>query len=222
MFRVKICGITSVDDALLAADAGADAIGLNFFAESPRFCKLELANCIAAATPRSVCKVGVFVNATAKEIRRVAVAVGLDLVQLHGDEPPELLCEIRPLAVMRAFRAGGDISTIGEYLRACYPLMCMPRMMLVDASQPGQYGGTGQTLDWEALDYYWCEFGGMPLVLAGGLTPANVAAAIAAVRPWAVDVASGVESSPGKKSAALVREFVAEARSALAQAAVRK
>jgi phosphoribosylanthranilate isomerase len=222
MFRVKICGITSVDDARMAADAGADAIGLNFYQGSPRFCPLDEAAAIAAAVPASVCKVGVFVNATSHEIRQAAATVGLELIQLHGDEPPELLREIRPLPVMRAFRMGDALPAIDDYLRACHRLMCVPRMLLVDAAQQGQYGGTGKTLDWQSLDKNRAAFCGMPLVLAGGLNPANVAAAIAAVRPWGVDVASGVESSPGKKSKELTREFVVAAKAALARAAVQK
>lgn len=222
MFRVKICGITGVDDALIAADAGADAIGLNFYARSPRHCGAEVAKAIAAAMPAGVLKVGVFVNATAEEIRHTVDVVGLDLVQLHGDEPPELLRALRPLAVVRAFRLGDDPSVVSGYLRCCHRLMCVPRMVLIDALRPGKYGGTGATLDWEAVDKNRHHFGGLPLVLAGGLTAANVAEAIAAVRPWAVDTASGVETGPGKKSEALVRKFVAAAKAALARAATRK
>jgi phosphoribosylanthranilate isomerase len=222
MFRVKICGITSIDDALVAADAGAGAIGLNFYSASPRYCPLETAKAIAAAVPAGVCKVGVFVDATADEIRRAAELVGLDLVQLHGDEPAELLRAVRPLAVMRAFRAGSDFSAVGDYLRACHVLRCLPRMVLIDAMHGDQYGGTGTTFDWHLLDTNRFDLLGIPLVLAGGLNPTNVAQAISIARPWAVDVASGVELSPGKKSPQLVRDFVAAAKAALAQAATRK
>ena len=222
MFRVKICGITSVDDALVAADAGADAIGLNFYSASPRYCSLETATAIAAAVPAGVCKVGVFVDAGADEIRDAAELIGLDLVQVHGDEPPELLRAIRPLAAMRAFRVGSDLSAVGEYLRACHALRCLPRMVLVDAMHGQMVGGTGKTIDWQVLDNNRFELLGIPLVLAGGLNPANVAQAVAIARPWAVDVASGVELSPGKKSPQLVRDFVVVAKAALAQAATRK
>jgi phosphoribosylanthranilate isomerase len=221
MFRVKICGITSVDDALAATAAGADAIGLNFYSGSPRYCPPEQAKAIAAAVP-DVCKVGVFVNASAGEICQIAESVRLDLVQLHGDETPELMRAIRPLGIVRAFRVSDDLSSISEYLRQCHALMCVPRMLLVDAAKAGQYGGTGATLDWTWIGKNRAHFGGLPLVLAGGLNPKNVGAAIEAVRPWGVDTASGVETSPGQKSPALVREFVAAAREALARAAVRK
>jgi len=222
MFRVKICGITSVEDAQLAAAAGADAIGLNFYSGSPRFCPAEQAKAISAAVGPRVCKVGVFVNASADEIRQVVESVQLDLVQLHGDETPELLRSIRPLGVVRAFRVSDDLSTASEYLRQCHALMCVPRMVLVDAARAGQYGGTGATLDWNWLGKNRVHLGGLPLVLAGGLNAENVAAAVEAVRPWGVDTASGVESSPGRKSPERVRQFVAAARVALAAAAVRK
>ena len=218
MFRIKICGITNVLDGLAAADAGADAIGLNCYAGSPRFCPIEEARTIAGAVPRSMVKVGVFVNAPADEIRAVAEAIGLDLVQLHGDEPPELLRDVRPLAVMKAFRLAEDFSQVGEYLRQCHGLMCVPRMVLVDAFGGAQYGGTGTPLDWQALRAARDEFAGVPLVLAGGLNPSNVGEAIATVHPWAVDVASGVEQSAGKKSAQRVRAFVQSAKEAFSPA----
>jgi phosphoribosylanthranilate isomerase len=221
MFRVKICGITSVEDAQTAAAAGADAIGLNFHSGSPRYCPPDRAQAIAAAVP-GVCRVGVFVNASADEIRQIAENVRLDLVQLHGDETPELLRSIRPLGIVRAFRVSDDLSSVSEYLRQCHALMCVPRMLLVDAAKTGQYGGTGATLDWNWLGKNRVHLGGLPLVLAGGLNAENVATAVETVRPWAVDTASGVESSPGRKSPERVRQFVAAARAALAAAAVRK
>jgi phosphoribosylanthranilate isomerase len=222
MFRVKICGITSVDDARIVVSAGADAIGLNFYSGSKRYCAADTALQIVAALPPGVCKVGVFVNASGDEIRETARRLSLNLAQLHGDEPPELLRELRPLPVMRAFRVGADLSAVDEYLRACHTLRCLPRMVLVDAAQSGQFGGTGVTLDWRALAAGRRHLRELPLVLAGGLNPSNVAGAIAEVRPWAVDTASGVESAPGKKSDSLVREFVASARDALARAAVKR
>ena len=219
MFRVKICGITSIADALAAVDAGADAIGLNFSSASPRACDVASARAIAAALPEHVIKVGVFVNAPAEEIRRTVAEVGLNLVQLHGDEPPTLLHQIKPQAVMRVFRVAGDFAMVDDYLQACHRLACMPRMVLVDALCPGQFGGTGQKVDWGAAAAARHHFRGLPLVLAGGLNPTNVAAAIAAVRPWGVDTASGVETAPGRKSAELVRAFVAEAKAAMARVA---
>ena len=222
MFRVKICGITNIPDARVAVEAGADAIGLNFYRASPRFCQIEQARTISQAVPQAVRKIGVFVNASPAEILATFDAVGLDAVQLHGDEPPELLRDLRGLAVIRAFRVGRDLSPIGGYLQACHRLACVPRMVLVDTLKPGQYGGTGALLDWGVLQENRRVFQGMPLVLAGGLKPSNVVAAIAAVRPWAVDTASGVESGPGKKSASLMREFVEAAQAGFMQLRARK
>ncbi len=217
MFRVKICGITNRVDAQRVADAGADAIGLNFYAGSPRCCPADDAVKIAQVVPPHVVKVGVFVDSTADEIRRICRQVGLDLVQLHGDQPPEFLQALRPLPVMKAFRLDGDFDEITAYLRACHRLMCVPRLLLVDAHRPGQFGGTGETVDWKALAEHRRALVGLPLVLAGGLNPQNVADAIDAVRPWGVDTASGVEDNPGKKSGKLVEQFVAAAQRALAK-----
>ena len=215
MFRVKICGVTSPADALMACEAGADAIGINFYSASPRFCAPEVAQQIAASIPPGVCRVGVFVNASANEIRELAARVPLDLVQLHGDESPEFARSIRPLPYAKALGVGSDLQPIATYLAGCHRLNAMPRMLLVDAVRKGQFGGTGQTIDWDLLRQNRQQLRGVPLVLAGGLKPDNVAQAIAAVRPWAVDVASGVESAPGKKSAELVRQFVEAAKVAL-------
>lgn len=217
MFRVKICGITTAADARAAREAGADAIGINFYAKSPRCCTLEQARDVATAVGAGVCRVGVFVNATPEEIRRAAAAVPLDLVQLHGDETPEAIRELRPLPVMRVFRLQAEPAAVTSYLDACHRLRAWPRMALVDAARAGEYGGTGQTLDWPLLAAQRAAWRGLPLVLAGGLTADNVAEAIAAVRPWAVDVASGVEESPGRKSPELVARFVAAAREAFAK-----
>jgi phosphoribosylanthranilate isomerase len=220
MFRVKICGITNLPDARIAADAGADAIGLNFCASSPRYCPLDRAREIAAALPSGVCKVGVFVDAPAEEIRRAARSLPLDLVQLHGHEPPEFLHEIRALPILRAW-ANDDLAEIGQYLADCHRRIAMPRMVLIDARHGGQFGGTGTTFDWNLLVENRPRLCGLPLVLAGGLTPENVDEAIQRVRPWAVDVAGGVESAPGAKSPELVRSFVAAARQAFQRLATR-
>jgi phosphoribosylanthranilate isomerase len=211
MFRVKICGVTEIADALTAAGAGADAIGLNFYSKSRRHCSLDKARPIADALPRHIRKVGVFVNATAETIRAAAAGLQLDAVQLHGDEPPEFLRELRPLAVIKAFRLANDFSSVAQYLRQCHGLGCLPRMVLVDAHSDSEYGGTGTTGDWKLLKKHRREFAGVPLVLAGGLAPHNVVTAIEEVRPWAVDTASGVEDAPGKKSPEKVRAFVAAA-----------
>lgn len=214
MFRIKICGITTPADAQSAVAAGADAIGLNFFAASPRRVSLEQARPIVAAVGDRACKVGLFVNHSAAEICQRYDELGLDLVQLHGDEPAELLAALAGRPVMRAFRSGGDFRAVAAYLARCGELRCLPRLVLVDALSAGRYGGTGVTADWQAIAEHRTSFGEVPLVLAGGLRPDNVAQAIAAVRPDAVDTASGVESSPGVKSPELVRAFVDAARKA--------
>ncbi len=218
MFRVKICGITTADDARAVAAAGADAIGLNFFQKSPRFLPLEAARAVVDAVPAGVVKVGLFVNSTAREIVAAHDRFGLHLVQLHGDEPPEFLKELRRLPVMRAFRMGDEgLPPILHYLERCRELDCLPRLVLIDAFREGCFGGTGATANWTIARQYPVAAWHPPLVLAGGLTPDNVAGAITEARPRAVDTASGVESTPGRKDAALVKRFVESATVALAQ-----
>ncbi len=216
MFHIKICGITSVDDARLVASAGADAIGLNFYAQSPRCIRRDDAEQIVEVLPADVVKVGVFVNASRDEVRRTFDDLGLDLAQLHGDEPPEFLAELEGRPVMRAFRCRQTgLAPVYAYLDRCRELGCLPHMILIDSYKEGIFGGTGETADWSELARY-ASIGGHPerppLVLAGGLRPDNVAQAIRMVRPRAVDTASGVESSPGRKDPDLVRAFVEAAR----------
>ncbi|NLY00148.1 MAG: phosphoribosylanthranilate isomerase [Rhodopirellula sp.] len=215
MFRVKICGITTVEGALSVARADADAIGLNFFAKSPRYVSEDRARAIAEAIPAGVIKVGLFVNAPATDVCRTFDRLRLDLVQLHGDEPPEYLLDLGPHPVIRAFRLAGDgLGPVLEYLDECRRLGASPRYVLIDSFRKGQYGGTGEKADWTTAARY-CEASGFPpLVLAGGLTSKNVAEAIRAVCPMAVDTASGVESSPGRKDTHLVAQFVQAARRA--------
>ncbi|MCY2993248.1 MAG: phosphoribosylanthranilate isomerase [Planctomycetota bacterium] len=222
LFRIKICGITSVADAILAAESGADAVGLNFFPRSPRCVSPELARSIARALPPSVRKVGVFVNSPAEDVLRTAESVGLDLLQVHGDETPEDLCRLGSWPLLRAFRL--DSSGLGPvlgYLDHGRELGRLPEAILVDAFRPGAYGGTGTVADWKLVRDLGSRLAELPVVLAGGLTPANVAAAIAAAAPAAVDTASGVESSPGHKEAVLVRQFVQRALAAFAQSTAR-
>jgi phosphoribosylanthranilate isomerase len=214
MFSIKICGITSVADALTVARAGADAIGLNFYAQSPRCVDPTIARQIVEVLPGSVQKVGLFVNAPAAEVCRAFDELGLDLIQLHGDEPPEFLAQLGPRPVMRAFRLGPSSVDPLKYLDDCRQLGCLPRMMLMDAYVAGQYGGTGGKCDWTIVGRYSAAVGYPPLVLAGGLTPQDVAEAIHTVRPAAVDTASGVESSPGCKDPARVEAFVRAAQAA--------
>lgn len=214
-FTIKICGVTTPADAKMAVDAGADAIGLNFYSSSKRFVTYDQAKQIAAAIPTSATKVGVFVNASLDEIAAAISAAAIDLVQLHGDEPPEFLAKIHH-PVMRALRWTGDGQrSIDEYLTRCEALNCPPHMVLIDSHTAGQFGGTGETADWNSIaDWHKQRSNSIRLVLAGGLTPQNVGAAISTVRPSAVDTASGVESSLGHKDSVLVQAFIAAARRA--------
>jgi len=216
MFRIKICGITHLDDARAAARAGADAVGLNFYPRSPRYLPDDDARNLVAALPAGLLKVGLFVNSPAREIARRFDELPLDLIQLHGDEPPESLPELAGRPVLKAFRVGpGGLQAVLAYLERCRALNALPAGVLFDAATAGQYGGTGRTTDWNAARDYAAMPGLPPLVLAGGLTPENVAEAVRTVRPAAVDVAGGVESSPGRKDPAALAAFVRAARAAL-------
>jgi phosphoribosylanthranilate isomerase len=198
---VKICGVRREEDALAAAEAGADAIGINFARESPRYLAPGAARQVAEAVRGRLSVVGVFVNATSEEIRRVDAQVGLDRIQLHGEEPPSLLAEFAPRAY-KAFRIARreDLSALAVYGGPFY---------LLDAHTPLARGGTGVVGDW-SLAREAARFG--KIVVAGGLTPETVAAAIRAAEPFGVDVASGVESAPGVKDARRIAAFVAAAR----------
>ncbi len=219
MFRIKICGITNVNDALAAVEAGADAIGLNFYEGSKRFVNTETARQIVAAVGERAEPVGVFVNASAECISEVCDGTALRVIQLHGErlDSVELISGIRDpsITIIHAHSFGP------RGMEAVYEDMfdasgSAADAVLVDAAAPGMYGGTGRTIDWNRLVNYEASIGRIPLILAGGLTPENVAEAIRTVQPHGVDVASGVESSPGKKDAAKVRDFVAAARAAFA------
>jgi phosphoribosylanthranilate isomerase len=216
MFRIKICGITCVEDALATARAGADAIGLNFYPRSPRYVAVEAARQIMAVLPTEMVAVGLFVNTPSSDVCRLCDELQLDLIQLHGDEPPEYLALLGARPIMRAFRVGADgLQPVLAYLDRCRELAAMPRLTLLDSPAGAKFGGTGQTGDWSAAAEYAqhaAEANLPALVLAGGLTPENVAAAIQAVHPAAVDVATGVESSPGRKDPAVVEAFVQAAR----------
>lgn len=204
MVRVKICGITSVADALTCVEAGADALGLNFWSGSVRRVAESEAQAIAAAVRSRALLVGVFVDAPEPEIVRLRDSLGLGCVQLHGDEPPALLTRLLPHAYKALRVRGADIQD--ELAR--YP----GEYVLLDAYVKGMPGGTGATFDWSlARDVARSR----KLTLAGGLTPDNVADAVRAVRPFCVDVASGVESAPGVKDRALVQAFVERAKQAL-------
>ena len=200
--RVKICGVTRPEDALEAARLGADALGFNFWPGSSRCVTAAAAQAMVQRLPPFVTPVGVFVNQPEEEMRRIAGESGVRVLQLHGEEPPEL-CTRLPLPVVKAVRVESARSL--EALRA-YSVAAF----LLDAPSAG-YGGSGATFDW-SLAAGLTGLG--PLVLAGGLTPENVAAAVRVVRPYAVDVSSGVESAPGVKDAARMARFIAAARGA--------
>jgi phosphoribosylanthranilate isomerase len=192
--RVKVCGITRLEDARLAAALGAAAVGFNFWSQSPRCIAPARARRIGEALPAQVDKVGVFVNATLSEIERVAAEAKLSAIQLHGEESPALARALA-LPVLRAFRRRGQ-GAEPEMLR--YPCAAV----LLDASVPAAYGGTGQLADWELAGRVARS---RRLILAGGLTPQNLVAAVTSVRPYGVDLNSGVELSPGRKDPDLLR-----------------
>ncbi len=233
MFQIKICGVTTAGDARLVADSGADAIGLNFVVGSPRRLTADAARAVAAAIPRDILRVGVFAGLPASDMLRMAETVGLDAIQLHGHldpastsayDPPERCGELAGLRVIRAVRlddpaVGGDpFATARRWIVAAQAAGAAPAAALVDAAaargtEAGRLGGTGERVNWAAVAA--AAPLGLPLVLAGGLTPANVAEAIAATGVRAVDTASGVESAPGVKDPETLRAFVTAARRAL-------
>ncbi len=211
--KVKICGLTEVANARACAEAGADWIGLNFHPASPRSISVERGAEIAAALHGKANPVGLFVNRPFDEVAETILAVGsMDTIQLHGDEPPEYLLDCAKfklrLRVVRAFRLSdaASVDRMIAYLARAEQLGCPPHAILVDAHVPGKPGGTGRSIPREILDRLPAH---PRLILAGGLTPENVAERVALVRPWMVDVASGVESSPGVKDLARVSDFVA-------------
>jgi phosphoribosylanthranilate isomerase len=215
VFHIKICGITNVEDARTAAEAGADAVGLNFYPASPRYVSPETARRIAQSLPKGIVRAGVFVNAAVEEMCRLFEQVPLDVIQLHGDEPPEMIRQLGGRPAIKAFHLkSNSLQPVREYLERCRELAAMPRMVLLDSQTADLYGGTGKTCDWSTARQYIHEIQSPPLILAGGLRAENVAEAIRAVRPAAVDTASGVESGPGRKDPALVAAFVQAAKTA--------
>ena len=199
MIRVKICGITNYHDASNAVKLGVDALGF-IFALSPRKITPEKARDIICDIPPFVKTVGVFVNEKPDTIREIIQFCGLDLIQLHGDESPDLCHELMPYTI-KAFRPKDekDLSVIGPYMGKI-------RALLFDTYSGEKRGGTGKTFDWD-LAIKGKEMG-VPLILAGGLTPSNIETAVSRVKPFAVDVNSGVEDGPGKKSPVLMKRLM--------------
>jgi phosphoribosylanthranilate isomerase len=202
--KVKICGITSVSDAAAAVDAGADAVGLMFCPTSPRLISLDTAQAIARQLPSFVLRVGVFAAPAPEDVLCAMRQCGLNLLQFHGQETPEF-CRQFGMMTMKAFRIrdAQSLLEIQEFSTDA---------VLLDSFTPGKAGGTGETFNW-ALAVEAAKFG-KPIFLAGGLTPENVAEAVRMVRPFGVDVSSGVEQSPGKKDPKKMRDFIAAVRSA--------
>jgi phosphoribosylanthranilate isomerase len=204
-----------VDDARLAAEAGADAIGLNFYHASPRRVSEAMAQGIVDAVAGLAACVGVFVNHAAADVVAISRRLALDWIQLHGDESPELIAELGASRVIRALPCGpAGRPQVEDYLAKCRELRAVPAALLADAAAGTTYGGTGRTADWNELapPHDWLQ--GIPLILAGGLNPENVAAAIRTVKPVGVDTASGVEASPGRKDPRRVKQFIQLARDA--------
>lgn len=211
--RIKICGITQPRDARLAGERGVDAVGLNFFRGSPRFVTLARSKEILAELPPLLCSVGVFVGETVPAIREIADGIGLAAVQLHQSEPPQQVEALAPLPVIRAFAWRGEETAkeIDDYVEACRRRGRLPSAILLDTHRKDRMGGTGESWSWTEAAGWRSP---LPVILAGGLHPGNVAAAIRTIRPYAVDVASGVESEPGIKDQDKLARFVDAVREA--------
>lgn len=202
--RVKICGITRPEDGIAAAAAGADAIGFVFYGQSPRNVSIATANRIIRELPPFVTTVGLFVDAAAEEVRSVLGNVGLDMLQFHGDETAQYCGQYgKPWLKAIRMKPGVHLSAEAGKFAGCAGL-------LLDSCLPGKAGGTGQVFDWSRVSGSLDK----PVILAGGLHSGNVTEAIHRVRPYAVDVSSGVESAPGVKEAGKIADFIEQVRTA--------
>jgi phosphoribosylanthranilate isomerase len=199
--RVKVCGITNLEDAWVATEAGADALGFVFVPNTPRYIEPDHANTIMRQIPPLVTTIGLFVDVDGAHIQNVATNCRLDAIQLHGNEPPEF-CHSLDLRVIKAFRVKGNetLDILPKFQVDAY---------LLDAYVKGKLGGTGETFDWN-LACHAKRYG--QIILAGGLNPSNVSTAISQVKPYAVDVSSGVEVEPGRKDPEKVRDFIRTVR----------
>ena len=202
--RVKICGVTSVEDALMAVEAGADAIGLMFYEASPRFVTYEQARDISDALPPFVARVGVFVDSSVEFVRAAVAIASLNTVQFHGSENAEFCASFPGRRSLKAFRIQDESSL--ELLKD------FPKVgaWLLDSYVKGVPGGTGEVFNWDLA--VKAKSMGRPIILAGGLNPDNVVDAVAKVQPYGLDVSSGVESAPGKKDPEKLKAFIARAK----------
>ena len=202
MGKIKICGITNATDAQLAAKLGADALGFNFYPESPRFVGRERVRAIVASLPPFVVPVAIFVDEAPEFIRETCDFCGIRTVQLHGEEAPAVLGKLRAYKIIKAFRIQSerDLIQLRKYDADAF---------LLDAYAPDKRGGTGMSFNWQLAK---SAASALPVLLAGGLNPDNVAEAIQVVNPYGVDVCSGVELEPGKKDRRLLRQFIQKAR----------
>jgi phosphoribosylanthranilate isomerase len=213
LVRIKICGVTTPEEARHAAECGADAVGLNFYPKSPRCVAPQQAAAIVRALPSFSAPVGVFVGMPLRQVCAIAYQMGLRAVQTYDDEPPTE--ETFPFAHVPAFRVKDEsgLDRIRRFVDEAKRSGRTPAAVLIDSHVAGQMGGTGHCAPWGILAGF---DPGVPLILAGGLTPENVAEAVALVKPWGVDVASGVESAPGRKDLEKVARFIQAARAASA------
>jgi phosphoribosylanthranilate isomerase len=211
--RIKICGVTTPDDVAVCANAGADAVGINFHPASPRYVDPKASQALLRSIPPLMSGVGVFVGLPLRQVTAMAYQLGLRGIQYHGENRD--LADPFPFSMIAAFRVRDrkSLSAIDAYLESCRAFGQLPAAILLDAYVEGQEGGTGKTAPWDLIASFKP---GVPIILAGGLTPSNVAEAIRLVRPAGVDVASGVEFTPGRKDPDRVRVFVANAREAAA------
>lgn len=195
--KIKICGITNLEDALIAANSGADALGFIFYKESKRYVDPEVVKGVISALPPFITTVGVFVNQSVDEISEIKDVTGINMAQLHGDETPEFASSL-PLEVIKAirFKDKSDLERVAQY---------SAQAILFDTYSDTEYGGTGRSLDWGILKDLSLP---KKIILSGGLNPGNVAEAAKIVKPYAVDVSSGVEAEPGKKDHKKIKEFI--------------
>jgi len=208
MTLVKVCGITNLEDAIMSADAGADALGFNFYRPSPRYLEPAVCGSIVAKLPRAISKVGVFVNATVDEILQTQAAAGIETIQLHGDEGADFVSDLKNRTnsiIIKVVRMSPGSYFPGQLYKDA-------DAFLLDVFDPNLFGGVGKTADWDIAAEVRRSV--RRLYLAGGLDPNNVGAAVEKVRPYAVDAASGLESEKGKKDPEKVIAFVRNAKNA--------